>query len=62
MIKHLTTIDFGQLVYEDDILKTFDDTKGWLRMVSHEKIEGSVDNRMQAAWLTVLVKEDSKED
>ena len=52
MMKYLTTIDFGQLVSEEDIEQTFKESG--LKIVKHEVIEGSVDNVFQAAYLSIL--------
>ena len=52
MMKYLTTIDFGQLVSEEDVLQTFEESG--LTVVKHEVIEGSVDNVFQAAYLSIL--------
>ena len=52
LLKYATTIDFGQLVTEDDILRTFKASD--LEVVHHEVIPGSVDNSLQAAYLSIL--------
>ena len=52
LLKYATTIDFGQLVTEEDILRTFKESR--LEVVEHEVIPGSVDNSLQAAYLTIL--------
>mmetsp|Transcript_36874 Transcript_36874/g.62741 ORF Transcript_36874/g.62741 Transcript_36874/m.62741 type:complete len:282 (-) Transcript_36874:1702-2547(-) len=52
LMKYATTIDFGQLVREEDILQTFKDSS--LDVVKHEVIPGSVNNSFQAAYLSVL--------
>lgn len=52
LMKYATTIDFGNLVREEDVLKTFKESG--LKVLEHEVIPGSVDNAMQAAYLSVL--------
>eukprot|EP00985_Skeletonema_marinoi_P030559 scaffold32618_cov141-Skeletonema_marinoi.AAC.2 len=52
LLKYATTIDFGQLVTEEDILRTFEESR--LEVVQHEVIPGSVDNSLQAAYLSIL--------
>ncbi|EED93691.1 predicted protein [Thalassiosira pseudonana CCMP1335] len=52
LLKYATTIDFGQLVREEDVLETF--KRSGLDVVEHEVIPGSVDSRFQAAYLSVL--------
>ncbi len=52
LMKYATTIDFGQLVREEDILKTFKESG--LDVVEHKVIPGSVDNSLQAAYLSIL--------
>ena len=52
LLKYATTIDFGQLVREEDVLETFRQSE--LEVVKHEVIPGSVDNRFQAAYLSIL--------
>ena len=52
ILKYITTIDFGQLVSEEDIMQTFKESG--LKVVKHEVIEGSIDNVFQAAWLSIL--------
>lgn len=52
LLKYATTIDFGQLVTEGDILRTFEESH--LEVVEHEVIPGSVDNSLQAAYLSIL--------
>ncbi|GMH99053.1 hypothetical protein TrST_g8320 [Triparma strigata] len=51
-LKFMTTIDFGELTYEKDIMEVFK-ASGY-EIVCHQIIEGSVDNAMQSAYLTVL--------
>ncbi|GMH63113.1 hypothetical protein TL16_g03630 [Triparma laevis f. inornata] len=51
-LKFITTVDFGELTWEKDIMKVFKES-GY-EIVSHNVIEGSVDNPMQSAYLTVL--------
>ena len=52
LLKYVTTIDFGQLVTEEDILGTFKESG--LEVVQHEVIPGSVENSYQAAYLSIL--------
>jgi len=52
LLKYATTIDFGQLVTEEDILHTFE--KSRLEVVQHEVIPNSVNNSLQAAYISVL--------
>lgn len=52
LLKYATTIDFGQLVREEDVLKTFMESE--LEIVKHEVMPGSVDTRFQAAYLSIL--------
>ncbi|KAL7472247.1 hypothetical protein ACHAXS_012574 [Conticribra weissflogii] len=54
LLKYATTIDFGNLVREEEVLKTFNDSG--LKVVEHKVIPGSVDNSLQAAYLTILAK------
>ncbi|KAL7532204.1 hypothetical protein ACHAXR_004491 [Thalassiosira sp. AJA248-18] len=48
LLKYATTIDFGQLVREGDVLQMFKDSG--LEVVTHDLIPGSVDNTLQAAY------------
>ena len=52
LLKYATTIDFGQLVKEGDVLQTFNESG--LEIIEHGVIPGSVDNRFQAAYLSIL--------
>ena len=52
LMKYATTIDFGNLVREEEILQTFEESG--LKLLEHGVIPGSVDNVMQAAYLSVL--------
>lgn len=52
LLKYATTIDFGQLVREEDVLQTFKESG--LEIVKHKVIPGSVDNTFQAAYLSIL--------
>eukprot|EP00804_Cyclotella_cryptica_P013467 CCRYP_005196-RA/>CCRYP_005196-RA protein AED:0.00 eAED:0.00 QI:186/1/1/1/1/1/2/265/256 len=52
LLKYATTIDFGQLIREEDVLKTFGESE--LEVVQHQVIPGSVDTRFQAAYLSIL--------
>jgi len=51
-LKYLTTIDFGELTWEADIRRVFQESG--FAVDRHEVIRGSVDNWMQSAYLTVL--------
>lgn len=52
LLKYATTIDFGQLVKEEDVLQTFKESG--LEIVEHGVIPDSIDNRFQAAYLSIL--------
>jgi hypothetical protein len=52
LLKYATTIDFGQLVKEEDVLQTFKESG--LEVVEHDLIPESVNNRFQAAYLSIL--------
>lgn len=52
LMKYATTIDFGNLVREEEVLETFKESG--LKVLEHSVIPGSVDNVMQAAYLSVL--------
>mmetsp|Transcript_10162 Transcript_10162/g.21831 ORF Transcript_10162/g.21831 Transcript_10162/m.21831 type:complete len:274 (+) Transcript_10162:250-1071(+) len=52
LLKYATTIDFGNLVREEEVLQTFNDSG--LKVIEHKVIPGSVDNSLQAAYLTIL--------
>jgi SAM-dependent methyltransferase len=52
LMKYATTIDFGNLVSEEEVLKTFEESG--LTLLEHTVIHGSVDNAMQAAYVSVL--------
>jgi ubiquinone/menaquinone biosynthesis C-methylase UbiE len=52
LMKYATTIDFGNLVREEEALKTFEESG--LTLLEHTVIHGSVDNAMQAAYVSVL--------
>lgn len=54
LLKYATTIDFGNLVREEEVLQTFKDSG--LKVIEHKVIPGSVDNSLQAAYLTILAK------
>jgi len=58
LIKYVTTIDFGQLVREDEVLDIFkqDGVAEVLEVEEHGVLEGSVDNYWQAAYLSVLIR------
>ena len=51
-MKYVTTIDFGNLVREEEVLETFKESD--LEVLEHDVIPRSVDNIMQAAYLSVL--------
>ena len=52
LLKYATTIDFGKLVKEDEVLQIFKESG--LEVVEHNVIPGSVDNSFQAAYLSIL--------
>lgn len=52
LLKYATTIDFGRLVREDEVLRTFEESG--LEVLEHGVVRGSVDNSLQAAYLSVL--------
>lgn len=52
LLKYATTIDFGKLVKEDEVLQMFKESG--LEVVEHDVIPESVDNSYQAAYLSVL--------
>ena len=57
LLRYLTTIDFGRLTFESEALELFSKRvpeKCNLKFVQHEVIAGSVDNSLQAAYLTIL--------
>ncbi|GMI04954.1 hypothetical protein TrRE_jg4546 [Triparma retinervis] len=51
-MKFFTTIDFGELTFEKDIMEIYK-SSGY-EIVEHKPIEGSVDNAFQTAYLTIL--------
>jgi hypothetical protein len=55
LLRYLTTIDFGKLVFERD----FDAicARSGLRVLEKCLVPGSVDNAMQAAFLIVLSRD-----
>ncbi len=55
MIKFVTTIDFGQLVTVTEIAELFNNVDG-MEVKEHSVMEGSIDNRWQAAYLSILVR------
>jgi SAM-dependent methyltransferase len=55
LIKFVTTIDFGQLVTVKEIAELLSDVDG-LEVKEHDVMRGSLDNRWQAAYLSVLVR------
>lgn len=55
-IKFLTTIDFGQLVMEADILRVYKEVEEILEVQRHEPIRGSIDSALQCAYLSVLIQ------
>lgn len=52
LLKYATTIDFGKLVKEEEVLQMFKESG--LEVVEHNVIPESVDNRFQAAYLSIL--------
>ena len=63
MLKYLTTIDFGQLVKEEEVLgllKNEELISNGIVLKSHEVIKGSLDNYWQAAYLSILKVEGKK--
>jgi hypothetical protein len=52
LLKYATTIDFGKLVKEEEVLQIFKESG--LEVVEHDVIPESVDNSYQAAYLSVL--------
>merc|ERR1711862_760664 len=52
LMKYLTTIDFGYLINQKHILELYD--KSGLEILHHDIIQGSVNNKYQAAFLTIL--------
>ena len=54
-LKYLTTIDFGSLVFEADIIKAYSQ----FDILEHKPIAKSVDNYFQTAYLTII-KNNSK--
>ena len=54
LVKYATTIDFGELVMQKEILLVYATVNSTLELVKHEKIAGSVDNIFQAAYLSEL--------
>ena len=52
LLKYATSIDFGNLVREEEVLETFKESG--LNVVEHKVIPGSVDNTFQAAYLSIL--------
>eukprot|EP00667_Euglena_gracilis_P016110 EG_transcript_16822 len=51
-LKYITTIDFGQLTFEEDLQRIID--QSGLKVLKNEPIPGSVDNQWQVARLVVL--------
>jgi len=56
LLKYLTTIDFGNLVREEEVLEFFEDNdvKDLLELKDHRVLDGSVDNYWQAAYISIL--------
>lgn len=52
LLKYATTIDFGKLVKEEEVLKIFKESG--LEVVEHNVIPESVNNSFQAAYLSIL--------
>jgi hypothetical protein len=60
LLRYITTIDFGQLVMEENASTFFEKEvpdKCNLECVEHAVIKGSVDSFLQAAYLTILKPE-----
>jgi len=64
LIKYVTTVDFGQLVREEDVLDILkqDGVADVLEVAEHGVLDGSVDNYWQAAYLSVLNVKRQKEN
>lgn len=57
LLKFITTIDFGKLTSEEESLNLFTNIvpkECDLKLVQHDVIKGSLDTRLQAAYLTLL--------
>ena len=56
LLKYATTIDFGQLTYEHDVRRIYDEaaTAAGVRVTEHAAIPGSLNNRLQVARLSIL--------
>jgi len=56
IIKYVTTIDFGQLVMEKEVLDIFkhESVAEVFEVEDHTVLEGSVDNYWQAAYISIL--------
>jgi hypothetical protein len=52
LLKHVTTIDFGKLTYEQDLLDIL--KKSGMKVLDNSIIEGSIDNAFQVARVVVL--------
>ena len=53
LMKFCTSIDFGQLIFVNDVEELLWNGSG-LEVIEHKVIPGSIDTRYQAAYLTVL--------
>jgi len=54
LLKYVTTIDFGQLVKEEEMMDILKEQEGTLEVLEHEVMKDSLDTKMQAAYLTIL--------
>ena len=52
LLKYLTTVDFGQLVYEHDLVHIIEAAN--MRIVHNGLIEGSINTPLQAARMLIL--------
>jgi hypothetical protein len=59
LLKYLTTVDHGDIITEDESSQMFDTiTKTCnMKLISHEVIDGSIDNPLEAAYMTVLERD-----
>jgi len=59
LMKYFLSIDFGELVMVEEVEdKLWKGCSSKLKVLEHKVIPGSVDNMFQAAYLTVMKKED----
>jgi SAM-dependent methyltransferase len=56
LLKYLTTVDHGDLITEDEASKMIAKITNTchMKLLSHEVIHGSIDNALEAAYMTVL--------